>query len=438
MSAKLIRIQDLATLLGKPVRHMDGWLARMGLEIRTHHGHSAVSWPLLADSLDAQSLRKITQAAKKLNFSLELRTWTVASFPKLLAQWDQRKNHGLEPNQVTFRSEETIWWRCSEGDDHAWQAMPTSRIRKEADGSYTELGCPFCSLHRATRLRSLAKEFPEVAREWHPTLNGTLKPRDVSPKSSKRAFWRCPKKHVWEAEVRNRTSAGSGCPYCAGTLLVPENSLAVKQPALAAQWHPTKNGTLKPSDVSAGSRREIWWKCPVEKDHEWQAFPASRCRTSSCPFCVNKRTAPSNCLARKFPKLAREWHPTKNGDLTAHDIVPASGRKVWWKCPRGSDHEWQAVAYHRTQRNHSCPFCAGKRVSETNSLEGTYPKIATQWHPRRNGKLKPSQVLATSKTPVWWRCPIGHEWRAPVHARTALARGCPLCIELGGTARLRM
>jgi len=28
------------------------------------------------------------------------------------------------------------------------------------------------------------------------------------------------------------------------------------------------------------------------------------------------------------PKLSREWHPTKNGDLTPADVAPKSGKKV--------------------------------------------------------------------------------------------------------------
>ena len=41
----------------------------------------------------------------------------------------------------------------------------------------------------------------------------------------------------------------------------------------------------------------------------------------------------SNSLALKNPKIANEWHPVKNGDLTPNDIAASSNIKVWWKCP---------------------------------------------------------------------------------------------------------
>lgn len=43
-----------------------------------------------------------------------------------------------------------------------------------------------------------------------------------------------------------------------------------------------------------------------------------------------------------YRKLVKEWHPTKNGDLKPSDFTAGSGQKVWWKCPKGDDHEWEA------------------------------------------------------------------------------------------------
>ena len=39
-----------------------------------------------------------------------------------------------------------------------------------------------------------------------------------------------------------------------------------------------------------------------------------------------------------YPELVKEWHPTKNGDWQPQDFTHKSGKKVWWKCPKGDDH----------------------------------------------------------------------------------------------------
>ena len=65
---------------------------------------------------------------------------------------------------------------------------------------------------------------------------------------------------------------------------------------------------------------------------------------------------PKKSLAETHPEVAKQWHPTKNGDLTPNDITKGSIKKVWWKCDKGDDHEWEASPNNRT-RGSSCPFC---------------------------------------------------------------------------------
>jgi hypothetical protein len=50
-------------------------------------------------------------------------------------------------------------------------------------------------------------------------------------------------------------------------------------------------------------------------------------------------------LELENPKLAKEWHPKKNGMLTPRDVTKGSMKKVWWKCAEG--HEWQTTVNSR-------------------------------------------------------------------------------------------
>ena len=67
-----------------------------------------------------------------------------------------------------------------------------------------------------------------------------------------------------------------------------------------------------------------------------------------------------NSLLLSYPDVAKEWHPTKNGELSVNDITAGSNKKVWWLGSCG--HEWQATVTNRTNRKSGCPFCAGKKV----------------------------------------------------------------------------
>ena len=163
---------------------------------------------------------------------------------------------------------------------------------------------------------SLLSRRPDIAAQWHQSKNGTLTAAGVTIGSNRKVWWQCPKsrEHAWVEFVHNRTYHNYGCPFCSGHRVTRETSLAARAPEIAAQWHRTKNGTLTPADVAPRSNRKVWWQCPKSREHVWQAAPSTR-SLSGCPYCAGRKTAPSASLAARFPRLAREWHPQKNGQL---------------------------------------------------------------------------------------------------------------------------
>lgn len=337
---------------------------------------------------------------------------------ELLHQWHPTKNGALTPHDVSYGSQKKVWWRCEKG--HEWQAA----IYTRTNGS----GCPYCAGKRACPGENdLASQRPDIAAQWHPTKNGSVTPADVLVGSNHRAWWKCEKGHEWQAAVRSRTS-GAGCPVCTNRkLCIGENDLATTHPNIAAQWHQTKNSSLTPQDLVAGSWKKVWWKC--EKGHEWQAAVSSRTRgNAGCPVCAGREVvAGDNDLATYFPLVAAQWHPTQNGTLRPEQVSPFSNRKVWWKCALG--HSYAALISARTIEGAGCPYCAGRKVlAGFNDLATVAPEIAAQWHPTLNGMYTPQMVTAGSHKKVWWQCPEGHVWKAVIYSRTRTKKcGCPVC-----------
>ena len=134
-------------------------------------------------------------------------------------------------------------------------------------------------------------------------------------------------------------------------------------------------------------------------------------------------------LQETHPQVADQWHPDKNGGLTPNDVTYGSDQKVWWKCDKAIDHQWPAVIVKRTVKGSGCPSCVGLKASVTNSLASLYPELAKEWHPDKNGNLKPDQVVAGSHKKFWWKCDKGpdHKWDATLVSRTRLGIGCPYC-----------
>ena len=153
-----------------------------------------------------------------------------------------------------------------------------------------------------------------------------------------------------------------------------------------------------------------------------------------------------------YPHLVKEWHPTKNGDLTPDDITHGSDKKVWWLCPKG--HTYDAAISKRTRKKRiydtgtrlkkegptGCPYCTGQKVGEDNNLLAVFPEIAKEWHPTKNGNLTPEDVsYGSSRTgKVWWLCPKGHSYNAAINSRTSRKSGCPKCSNQSSEAEIRI
>ena len=306
-------------------------------------------------------------------------------------------------------------------------------------------------------VNDLATVNPELAKQWHPTKNGDLKPTDVTSGSKRKVWWLYPYddertgKHFdfeWEATIGSRNK-DIGCPFLSNrSVWQGFNDLATINPELAKQWHPYKNGNLKPTDVTANNARKVWWLLPYDDektckhfDFEWEAVIYDRNNGIKCPFFNGASVWQGfNDLATVNPDLAKEWHPTKNGNLKPTDITANNARKVWWLLPyddpktgKHFDFEWEARVLNRSNGN-GCPYLNGTYIWQGfNDLATVNPELASQWHPTKNGNLKPENVSYGSKRKVWWLLPYDNpktkehfdfEWKADINSRNK-GRGCP-------------
>ena len=293
--------------------------------------------------------------------------------------------------------------------------------------------------------KSLQYRFPEIARQWHPIKNGEMTPRDVTYGSEKEVWWIFPYddprtgKHYdfeWKSKVYQRTYRSSGCPFLTGKAVWPGfNDLESAKPELASQWHPTKNGDLRPTNVMQSSNKKVWWLLPYDDpltgkhfDFEWMATINSRFRDDvGCPFLCGKAVMEGfNDLATLMPEIAIQWHPTRNGKLKPTEVPVSCMKKVWWLFPyddpktgKHFDFEWDESICERIRDKWACPVLVGKRVwPGFNDLASNYPDISSEWDYTRNRNIKPKEVTALSSRKAWWVCPLcGKSWKAVIRSR---------------------
>ena len=200
--------------------------------------------------------------------------------PILASEWHPTKNMPLTPDLVGAGSTKKVWW-LSNTCGHEWIA----EIRSRHQGA----NCPYCTGKQILiGFNDLATTHPEIAAQWNKERNGSLKPTDFTAGSGRKVYWICNKGHQWSASIVKRTN-GRQCPICSNKkVLAGFNDLQTIQPQLAAEWNYIKNGSLKPTDVTCGTAKKVWWIC--NKGHQYKASINHRYSLNNgCPICNDSK-----------------------------------------------------------------------------------------------------------------------------------------------------
>lgn len=264
----------------------------------------------------------------------------------------------------------------------------------------------------------------QLEREWAYDRNPE-KPEELPPHSRKKVWWRCGKGHEWQAALDSRVYAGRNCPYCSNQMIIPgHNDVATVAPEMLKLWHPVLNRDLSPSDVSPGSKRQVWWQC--QRGHAWRAPLYSIKAGTSCPYCSGRKAIPGETdLVTTHSDILKLW--SGRNTVSPTEITAGSHRRIWWVCEKG--HEWEAMVSSVAIDGCRCPYCAGKRaIPGETDMATMRPDMLVQWDYEKNTTVSPDEILPSSHDKVWWKCELGHSWQAVVFSRTKeKGTGCPYC-----------
>lgn len=411
----------------------------------------------------------------------------ATKFPNIADEWHPVKNGQLTPSDVFSTSNRKVWWlgRCG----HEWQVAISCRTKNNN-------GCPICSGYKIQScINDLKTINPALALEWDYEKNIGLFPTTISPNTHKKVWWICPKcGNRWKADIHHR-NIGVGCPKCGrqaatdtriDNALSNGHSLAIVNPAVALEWHPSKNGILTPEKVLPGSNVKVWWHC--KKGHDWEATIASRNAGSGCPICDMERKSsfPEQAIIYYFSKHietqnrskifgkeidiyfstlkigieydGRYYHKSEKSkerdSIKTRYLAEKGIRLIRIKEGYSSSIEKDVVTFRHDAKYSELPwaiqsvaqiiglndlfdidldrdqFCIFEQyiqAEKENSLATRCPTIAKQWHPTKNGTLTPDLISFGSQKRVWWLGACGHEWQSAVTSRTNLNSGCPIC-----------
>jgi hypothetical protein len=171
--------------------------------------------------------------------------------------------------------------------------------------------------------------------------------------------------------------------------------LSVSHPEIAIEFHRSKNDGYGAEDFSYASSLKVWWRCSVNKQHEWQAEIANRTLGGhGCPECYAESWGID--LA-DYPQVLKFFDKEKNTGINPNKI--SVGKPLYWHCSEGKTHDW-LTCFNVKVIDAFCPFCRGRKASPQYNLS-LDPILGEQFHPTKNGTRKAKDLVPTSKLAIW-------------------------------------
>ena len=345
----------------------------------------------------------------------------------LLQEWDYELNKDIDPTTLSNCSNKKVWWKCKKCG-YGWLAKISNRV-------VLNRGCPCCSNKVVVRgINDLATTHPEIAREWHPTKNENITPRDVVHGTAKKIWWSCPEGHEYQATVLHRTQEnGTGCPVCNSGRQTSFAEQAVyyyiKKLYPDAINRYTADFLVKMElDIFIPSINyaieydgEVWHKGDKKLKREQQKY--RRCRKKGIKL-IRLREEKSEILSETCDfEISR-------CNLYEYKVLEPTIKFLLDKLTFLTRDNFGYNSYDVNIKRDKQEILQYKKVLKVDSLQEKYPEISKEWHPTKNGNLKPNMFKSGSDHKVWWLCPVcGNEYESTIGHRTTCKKptGCPKC-----------
>lgn len=174
-------------------------------------------------------------------------------------------------------------------------------------------------------------------------------------------------------------------------------------------------------NIYKNSRQKLNYVCFRGHKHSitWSDWNNGR----RCPYCANRLVCKDNCLKTLYPELAKELHPTKNGNLIADEVLLGSNKKIWWICDKG--HEWCTSPNNRSNHGTNCPYYVKNIKLDIEFIRSEFAKedyklLTTEY---KNNKQKLDYI-----------CPEGHK-HTITYANWATGYRCPTCAIINNSGK---
>ena len=315
--------------------------------------------------------------------------------------WDKNNSLGLDPNKLTIGSKKRVWWICK-NCSYEWQSTICNRIHGT--------GCPECgkklraAAFKKTILQqrgSFAEQCPELLDEWDYSKN-TISPFEITAGSKEKVWWICKIGHSWQDSLTHRVHDKRYCPKCS-------KQLKTSFPEQAIYFYFKQVTNAKNRASVYGKEIDIYLE-DIKIGIEYNGRYWHRNRKEND---IDKINFFNNLGINIITVVEGDCNDIKDNIITYCKDLNFAIFSLFKMCkikPPIIDIEKHRIKIYEQYI----------QIRRENNLVVKFPDIAAEWHPTKNGQLKPEMFGYSSNKTVWWQCSnCKKEWKSKINTRTS-------------------
>ena len=252
-------------------------------------------------------------------------------------------------------------------------------------------------------------------------------------------------------------------------------------------WDYEKNTDISPEEITLGSEKKVWWKCPLGHSFYRSIINQDKSK-NKCPICfaesqtsfyeqallfycnqktkAESRTKLNNIefdIYLPLLKIAIEyngeyWHRNKSSqkkiDFCNNNDIFLFIIEESYKIKRKTVFEGEKICIIQANPSTDFSFIVNAIFNKigwenilnplspndslliiksyitsrkTYNLLTEFPEVAKEWNYEKNYPLIPEMFYPKSGKKVWWKCKNNHEWVSKIDSRTRIQHNCPYC-----------
>ncbi len=349
--------------------------------------------------------------------------------PDLVKEWDYDRNL-ISPYEVSKGSHKKVWWRIEviNPDTHRkrvlrWEAVIKDRVKGN--------GCPYITNGKVLLgFNDLYTKYPDIAAQWDYKKNSGISPKNFPAGSHKVVWWKCDVCSTeWKSTIKDRVN-GTGCPMCTKYTRTsfPEQAIFF----YIKKYYRSAINTYK--DIFDNGMELDIYIPTIKTGVEYDGIFWHESRKSTKRAEMKYDTCKKNNI-----RLIRINEDTLNNSKDYCDelLFCDFSHKEFYKIDETVSLLLELLGYSgkvniNTRRDEIAIKEKYYASVKQSSFKELYPTLATQWHPKKNGKLTPEMFGPHSNHKAWWYCrTCKGEWNASIDSRTnGYNKGqgnCPIC-----------